>query len=321
MYNEAEVLGPLFERLIPVLDQIGESYEVIFIDDGSTDGSGDIIRECHRADPRVRLIEFSRNFGKEAALTAGLDHSVGRAVIPLDADLQDPPELIGEFVEKWREGYEVVYGQRSKRSEDTFFKRASANSFYSVMHRMAGIDMPANAGDFRLMDRAVVDALKRLREHNRFMKGLFSWVGFRQIAVTYDRPARAAGQTKFNYWKLWNFAIDGMTGFSNLPLKLAGYVGILTSVGAIGYGGYLLVRTLIYGIDVPGYASTMVAVLLLGGMQLMVLGVIGEYLGRTYTESKQRPLYVVREQVGVGEPVGQAVPVEPKEPKDVNATA
>ncbi len=302
MYNEREVLETFFARLLQVLDGIGESFEVLCVDDGSTDGSGDMVRQMHEDDARIRLIEFSRNFGKEAALTAGLDYATGQAVIPVDADLQDPPELIADFVAKWREGFEVVYGQRVSRKEDTFLKRVTAGWFYSVMHRLAGIDMPANAGDFRLLDRRVVDALIRLREHNRFMKGLFSWVGFRQCAIPYERPARAAGQTKFNYWKLWNFALDGVTGFSTLPLKMAGYFGFLTSVGSIAYGGFLLVRTLVYGIEVPGYASTMVAVLLLGGLQLMVLGIIGEYLGRTYTEAKQRPLYVIREAVGLDEP-------------------
>jgi glycosyltransferase involved in cell wall biosynthesis len=299
MFNEEDVLAPLFERLVPVLERLGESFEIICVDDGSSDRTAEIVRSRSAKDPRIKLIGFSRNFGKEAALTAGLDHARGDAVIPLDADLQDPPELIGALVGKWREGYDVVYGLRASRDRDTLHTRLSAQLFYALMRRMAGIDMPSNAGDFRLMDRRVVDALKGLREHNRFMKGLFAWIGFRQVAVPYERPERAAGRTKFNYWKLWNFAIDGFTGFSTLPLRLAGYVGFLTALTSLVYGAYLVIRTLVSGVDVPGYASLMVAVLFLGGLQLIVLGVIGEYLGRSYTEAKKRPLYIVRERMGL----------------------
>lgn len=298
MYDEEAVLNTFFARLVPLLEDLGESHEIILVDDGSTDYSADIVRKLHQDNPQIKLIELSRNFGKESALTAGLDYASGEAVIPLDADLQDPPELIRTFVQKWREGYDVVYGVRAKRDRDTFLKRVSAGVFYASIRRLAGFEMPSNAGDYRLMDRRVVDALGRLREQNRFMKGLFAWVGFKQIGVPYERPARAAGETKFGYWRLWNFAIDGFTGFTTLPLRLAGYVGFFTAFIAVAYGTYLVIRTIFSGVDVPGYASLMVAVLFLSGLQLMVLGVIGEYLGRSYSEAKKRPLYVVRDSLG-----------------------
>lgn len=299
MYNEEEVLPILFARLREVMDELQESYEIICINDGSTDRTAAMLDEEHQRDPRIKVLNFSRNFGKELALTAGLDHANGQAVVPLDADLQDPPELIGQFLAHWREGYDVVFGVREQRNMDTRAKRWSAGAFYQLINRLAGIRIPANAGDFRLMDRRVVHALRGLREQNRFMKGLFAWVGFRQTSVSYRRPERAAGTTKFNYWQLWNFAIDGITGYSTLPLRLAGYAGLITAVLALGYGGYLVVRTLVYGVSVPGYASLMVAVLFLGGLQLMVLGVIGEYLGRLYHESKHRPLYIVESARGL----------------------
>ena len=282
MYNEEHVLRTFFDRITPVVESLDLECELIFVDDGSTDSSVEIVREQHAKDRRIKLVSFSRNFGKENALTAGLDHATGDVVIPIDADLQDPPELIAKFVAKWREGYEVVYGVRSKRDQDSAAKRTSAKMFYTIFGRLVGFDMPANAGDFRLMDRRVVDALGGLRERNRFMKGLFAWVGFRQIGVPYERPERAAGATKFNYWRLWNFAIDGFTGFTTLPLRLAGYIGMLTAIAAVIYGVFLVMRTWIYGVDVAGYASLMVAVLFLGGLQLMVLGIIGEYIGRAY---------------------------------------
>ena len=301
MFNEEDVLPILFNRLSKYLEQLGETYEIICVNDGSSDRTAELLAEAHNADNRIKFLNFSRNFGKEVALTAGLDASSGDAVIPIDADLQDPPELIASFLEKWREGYDVVYGVRRHRDTDTFIKRWSAIEFYRIINRLSGVHIPANTGDFRLMDRRVVDAACRLREHNRFMKGLFAWVGFKQTSVPYDRPERAAGQTKFNYWRLWNFALDGITGFSTVPLRIAGYIGMLTAIAAMVYGGILLGRTLIYGVDVPGYASIMVALLLIGGLQLIVLGVIGEYLGRLYEESRKRPLYIVESAGGLPE--------------------
>ncbi|WP_302478768.1 glycosyltransferase family 2 protein [Ruegeria arenilitoris] len=299
MFNEEGALPDLFKRLGEVMEKIGESYEIICVNDGSTDETARMLTEAHDRDSRIKVLNFSRNFGKEIALTAGLDATSGAAVIPIDADLQDPPELIAAFLEKWREGYDVVYGVRRSRDTDTVLKRWSAEKFYKFINMLSGVSIPANTGDFRLMDRRVVGAVVRLREHNRFMKGLFAWVGFRHAEVFYDRPERIAGKTKFNYWRLWNFALDGITGFSTVPLRIAGYIGMLTAIGAIFYGIFLTLRTLIYGIDVPGYASLMVAVLLIGGLQLIVLGVIGEYLGRLYEESRKRPLYIVESSLGL----------------------
>jgi polyisoprenyl-phosphate glycosyltransferase len=299
MYNEEDVIAGFFERLGGVLAGLGLSYEIICVNDGSRDRTRELLAEAHARDPHIKVLNLSRNFGKETALTAGLDHASGQAVIPIDADLQDPPELIADMVARWREGYDVVLAVRRTRATDTWTKRATARAFYSTINHMTRIRITANAGDFRLMDRRVVEALGRLREHNRFMKGLFAWVGFRQTEVLYDRPERTAGQSKFNYWRLWNFALDGITGFSTLPLRLAGYFGLLVAAAALVYGAWLVVRTLVQGTDVPGYASLMVAVLFLGGVQLVVLGVIGEYLGRTFEETKHRPIYIVDSTLGL----------------------
>ena len=297
-YNEEEVLDILFARLGEVLASLGESYEIVCVNDGSRDRTAEILAVHHARDPRIRVINLARNFGKELALTAGLDATRGRAVVPLDADLQDPPELIGEFLRLWREGYDVVYAVRDARDTDSWLKRTTANAFYAMLRRVSNVDIPPNAGDFRLMDARVVEALRGIRERNRFMKGLFSWVGFRQTSVGYQRPVRAPGKTKFNYWKLWNFALDGITGYSTVPLRVATYFGLIFALLAMLYGIYLLVRTMLWGTDVPGYASTMVAVIFMGGIQLVVLGIIGEYLGRLYSEAKGRPLYIVESRLG-----------------------
>lgn len=299
-YNEEDVLDILFARLGEVLAGLGESYEIICVNDGSRDRTAEILAAHHARDPRIRVINLARNFGKELALTAGLDATCGRAVVPLDADLQDPPELIGDFLRLWREGYDVVYAVRDARDTDSWLKRTTANAFYAMLRRVSNVEIPPNAGDFRLMDARVVEALRGLRERNRFMKGLFSWVGFRQTSIGYQRPVRAAGKTKFNYWKLWNFALDGITGYSTVPLRVATYFGLLFALLAMLYGLYLLIRTMIWGTDVPGYASTMVAVIFMGGIQLVVLGIIGEYLGRLYSEAKGRPLYIVESRLGFG---------------------
>jgi len=300
MYNEAAVIPILLERLTQVLTSLGESYEIVLVNDGSTDETAELLEVACDANPNLRVIHFSRNFGKEVALTAGLDYTSGQAVVPMDADLQDPPELIETLLERWRAGYEVVHCRRRDRNADSWIKRVTAHMFYALMSRIAGIDVPANSGDFRLMDRRVVVALRQLRERNRFMKGLFAWVGFRQTFVDYERPARAAGTTKFRYWRLWTFALDGITGQSTVPLRVAGYLGLLSAIVAIIYGIYLILRTLTSGVDVPGYASLMVAVLLMGGTQLIVLGIIGEYLGRVLEESKNRPLYIISGWRGFG---------------------
>ena len=301
-YNEEDVLHLLFARLHSVLEGLGESYEIVCVNDGSRDRTAEILNAAHGADARIKVVHLARNFGKELALTAGLDYATGAAVVPLDADLQDPPELIAEFLRLWREGFDVVFAVRDDRETDSWLKRTTATAFYALLGRLSNVAIPQNAGDFRLMDRRVVDALKHLRERNRFMKGLFSWVGFRQTSIRYKRPERAAGRTKFNYWKLWNFALDGITGYSTVPLRIAGYSGLIFAFIAMIYGAFLMLRTMVSGVDVPGYASLMVAVVFMGGVQLVVLGIIGEYLGRLYSEAKQRPLYIVDEVLGLEPP-------------------
>lgn len=292
-YNESDALGPFFERVTGGLADLGVSWEIVCVNDGSADDTLARLVAATRREPRLRVVDLSRNFGKEAALTAGLDAARGHAVVPIDVDLQDPPELIGEMLAQWRAGYDVVYAARRLRGTDSWFKRVTASGFYRLYNLMTTVEIPPHAGDFRLMDRRVVDALKLLPERNRFMKGLFAWLGFRQTCVYYDRPARQEGTTKFNYWKLWNFALDGLTSFTTVPLRIWTYIGGSIAVLAFLYAAFLILRTLISGIDVPGYASLMVVILFLGGVQLVSLGIIGEYLGRTYNEVKQRPVYLV----------------------------
>lgn len=299
IYNEEQNIDYLFERLELTLDRIGLSYEVICINDGSRDRTLEKLVEHHQRNSRIKVINLSRNFGKELALTAGINFANGLAVIPMDADLQDPPELIENLIEKWREGFDVVYATRRTRQGETWLKRLTANAFYRVIGQMSAITIPCDTGDFRLLDRRVVTALKQLPERTRFMKGLFAWVGFRQTAIYYDRDRRYQGKTKWNYWRLWNFAVDGITSFSLAPLKIWSYIGIILSCIAFSYALFLVLRTLIFGVDVPGYASLMVVLLFLGGMQLVTLGIIGEYLGRVYEEVKGRPLYLIRETYGI----------------------
>ncbi|MGD1806986.1 glycosyltransferase family 2 protein [Dapis sp. BLCC M126] len=296
-YNEEPNLDYLFERLISVLETLGMTYEIICVNDGSRDNTLNYLIEHHNRNSVIKVVNLSRNFGKEVAMSAGLDYSTGKAVILIDADLQDPPELIGDMVGKWHEGYDVVYGTRKSRSGG-WLKQITANGFYRIIQKMTSIKIPQDTGDFRLMDRQVIEAIKQLPETHRFMKGLFAWVGFKQIAVKYDRPPRYKGETKWNYWKLWNFALEGITSFSAVPLKIWSYIGLFISCIAFVYAAYLIFRTLIFGIDVPGYASLMVVTLFLGGVQLITLGVMGEYLGRIYAEVKRRPLYLVRESYG-----------------------
>lgn len=310
LYNEADNVDALLARLEPVMETLlaplRQSYEIIFVDDGSADGTADKIVAHRKRNRSIKLISLSRNFGKETALTAGLDHACGAAVVPLDADLQDPPELIPALFEKWREGYEVVYAKRAAREGDTRAKRVTASWFYRVHNWIADVVIPADTGDFRLMDRRVVDALMHLRERGRFMKGLFAWVGFRQIGIEYRREPRAAGTSKWRYFRLWNLALDGITSSSTAPLRIWTYVGFAISSLAFLYGMFLLLRTIILGVDVPGYTSIMVAVLFMGGINLLTLGIIGEYLGRTYLESKKRPLYLVRDYQGFDHTITQA---------------
>jgi len=299
LYNEEENIDILFKRVIDALESLKMTYEIICINDGSKDKTLDILIDYHLNNSDIKVINLSRNFGKDIALTAGIDYASGNAVIPIDADLQDPPELIGEMVSKWQEGYDIVYATRKTRQSETWFKRSTANAFYVLLDKITKISIPRNTGDFRLLDRKAVEALKRLPERTRFMKGLFAWVGFKSTYILFERQPRYQGNTKWNYWKLWNFALDGITSFSLLPLKIWTYIGLIISLLSLFYASFLVVRTIFLGIDVPGYASLMVAILFLGGIQLITLGIIGEYLGRVYEEIKGRPLYLVRDLYGL----------------------
>ncbi|MGO4552497.1 glycosyltransferase family 2 protein [Lysobacter sp. 2RAF19] len=295
-FDEAQALPLLHPRLQAVLDglaQDGLPGRVLYVDDGSRDATWSVLQSIAASDARVALLRLSRNFGKEAALTAGLDHVGDDAVLILDADGQDPPELIPQFVAHWREGFDDVHGQRQAREGETWAKRATAHAFYRVIGRLSRTPVPPDTGDFRLLSPRAVAALRQLRERNRFMKGLFGWVGFRQIAVPYVRAPRAAGQTKFNFWRLWNFAIEGITGFSTAPLRVATYIGLLTALLAFIYAVWVIVKALAWGDPVAGWPTMMAVILFLGGVQLIALGTIGEYLGRLYEEAKQRPLYLV----------------------------
>ena len=293
-YNEFPVLEEFHQRISDVLGATGMSYEIIYIDDGSTDDTAVLLNRLRDEDPAVAVIELSRNFGKEVALTAGLDHARGDAIIIIDADLQDPPELIDEFLREWRNGYDIVYGRRTDREGESWLKITTAKWFYRVINRLSDVEIPRDSGDFRLISRRALDALLSLRETHRYMKGLYAWVGFPQKEILYLRQARAAGDSKWNYWRLWNFALEGITSFSDVPLKMSTYLGVLTSSAAFLYGLYFLVRTMVLGNPVPGYPSLILVVLFLGGVQLICLGIIGEYLARTYNESKSRPLYFVK---------------------------
>lgn len=295
VFNEAEIVDLFIDKVYEVFkSQSSVHLEIVFVNDGSTDGTLERLLKWQEKDSRLRIVDLSRNFGKEAALTAGLQSANGQVVVPIDVDLQDPPELILEMIAKWREGYEVVLGRRINRDSDSWTKRASANWFYRIHNKIAHPKLPENVGDFRLMDRSVIDALKELPESRRFMKGLFAWVGFRTTYVDYARAERVAGTTKFDGWKLWNFALEGVTSFSTDPLRIWTYLGLLVSFISFMFAIFIALKVLIYGIDVPGYASLMVAVTFLGGLQLIGIGVIGEYLGRTYIESKRRPVFLVR---------------------------
>jgi polyisoprenyl-phosphate glycosyltransferase len=297
-YNEAEVLPTFHARLANVMGALGESWEVVFVNDGSNDATLAMMEDLQSADPHVVVVNLSRNFGKEIAITAGLDHAVGDAVIVIDADLQDPPEIIPHLVLGWRQGFDTVYAQRRRRHGETWVKKATANAFYRVMQRIGRVHLPPDTGDFRLISRRVVEALGQLREQHRFMKGLFAWVGYPSKAVFYDRAPRQAGQTKWNYWRLWNFALEGITSFTVMPLKIATYLGLIIGLLAAVYLCIILVKTILFGNPVAGYPSLMAVVLFLGSAQLVTLDVIGEYLGRVFKETKCRPLYLVERHLG-----------------------
>lgn len=295
VYNEQDVL-PLFKKRIKaVMQSCDITWRVIFVDDGSSDDSLAQMKTINEADGRFGYLSLSRNFGKEYALTAGLDHASADAAVVIDVDLQDPPELIPDMIAQWHQGYEVVYATRKARHGESMAKKATASWFYRIINSMSKIDIPKDTGDYRLMSRKAYTAVNKLRERNRFMKGLFAWVGFKQKQLYFEREPRAAGETKWNYGKLWRFALDGITSFSYLPLRFATWIGMTVASFAFLYGAVIIIKTLFLGNDVPGYPSLMVVILFLGGIQLTALGIIGEYLGRMFNESKQRPLYLVNE--------------------------
>lgn len=295
VYNEAESLPHFLRRMAEVLGPLKIGYEIVLVDDGSRDRSWSIMKKAAASNGALRLLRFSRNFGKEAALAAGLDHAAGRAVIPIDTDLQDPPELIPEMLERWRKGADVVLAVRRWRNDDTFLKRTSANMFYRLFNGMSKVPLAPNAGDYRLLDRKVVEALKALPERTRFLKGLFAWVGFRQEVVLFDRPERVAGTTKWNYWRLWNYALEGIFSFSTMPLRVWTYLGMAIALPSFGFVLWILWQATVLGQTPPGYASLMVAITFLGSIQLIGLGLVGEYISRIFEETKRRPLYIIAE--------------------------
>lgn len=301
--DEEEAIAPFLERVAPILDGLlaDGAWEILFVDDGSEDNTLAAVLQAHGRDPRILALSLSRNFGKEAALTAGLDFARGQAVIPIDVDLQDPPEVIGAMLAKWREGHEVVYGVRTNRGTDSLPKRLTADLYYRAHNYLSSDKIPEHAGDFRLLDRAVVEIIRAMPERNRFMKGLFAWSGFRQAAVEYERAPRRVGKTKFRYWKLWTLALDGITSASTMPLRIWSYIGVVIAFLTFVYAVWVVVKTILFGSDVAGYPSLLVAILFFGGLQLISLGVLGEYVGRILIETKRRPLYVVRTKIGFDE--------------------
>lgn len=301
VFNEGENVEALVARLVPILENTVARFELLFVDDGSEDDTFARIERLALVDQRIRALRFSRNFGKEIALAAGLDHALGDAVVLIDADLQHPPETIATFVEKWRAGYDMVYGQRVDRQTDSPLRRWATSQFYTLFRKFGEVPLPEGAGDYRLMDRKVVEALKRLGERARFSKGLYAWVGFRSIGVPFEVQERAHGTSKWGYRKLTRFAFDGISSFSTLPLKLATYSGLVISACAFTYAVVMAMRTLILGADVPGFPSIIVSVSFFSGIQLVFLGVIGEYIGRIFAEVKRRPLYVIADELGGGE--------------------
>ena len=294
-YNEEDVIGEFHSRLTSVLDTLPLDAEILYVNDGSHDRTMELLSDLHDSDDRVAVIDLSRNFGKEIAMSAGLEHAKGDAVVVIAADLQDPPELIATFIDEWVAGYDVVYAKRTNRKGETLLKKGTAHLFYRVMQKLSDFPIPEDTGDYRLMSRRAVDALCKMPERHRFMKGLFEWSGFKQKAVLYNRDERYAGTSKWNYLKLWSFAIEGITSFTIAPLKFASYFGGGIALLAFFYGSYMVVKTLLYGNPVPGYPSLITIVLFLGGVQLTAIGLLGEYVGRIFTESKQRPLYFVQE--------------------------
>lgn len=294
-YNEEEVLTEFHKAVDKVLSKLTADIEIVYINDGSTDNTLSIISGLRANDKRITLIDLSRNFGKEIALTAGLHKAAGDAVVIIDADLQDPPELIPELIKEWENGYDVVYAKRTRRDGESFLKKTTAHYFHRIIQHVGKFNIPEDTGDFRILSRRAVNALNTFKEHHRFMKGLFAWIGFKQKAVFYNRDSRHAGKSKWSYWRLWNFALDGITSFTIAPLKISTYLGTFTALSAFAYGVYMVIETLLHGNKVPGYPSLIVIILMLGGIQLVAIGILGEYLGRIFNETKQRPLYFINE--------------------------
>ena len=294
-YNEEEVLTEFHEAVDIALSRLPFDLEIVYINDGSTDATLEIINDLRNDDKRVTLIDLSRNFGKEIALSAGLHKAAGDAVVIIDADLQDPPGLIPELIDEWQNGYDVVYAKRTLRNGESFLKKTTAHFFHRIIQHVGNFSIPEDTGDFRILSRRAVNALNTFKEHHRFMKGLFAWIGFKQKAVYYKRDSRRAGKSKWSYWRLWNFALDGITSFTIAPLKISTYIGTITALSAFGYGIYMMIDTLLHGNEVPGYPSLIVIILILGGVQLVAIGILGEYLGRIFNETKQRPLYFINE--------------------------
>lgn len=292
-YCEEDMCDLFLKETTAVLNELNKPFEIVCVNDGSTDNTLANLLQAKKNYPNIKIINLSRNFGKEAALTAGLDYAKGEVIIPIDADLQDPPDLIKEFIAHWEEGYDVVLAKRIDRSSDSIAKRITAHLFYKVHNKISHTKIPKNVGDYRLITRKVLNAIRELPENQRFMKGIFAWVGFRTATLEYKRDKRKAGKTSFNVWKLWNLAIEGITSFSTVPLQIWLYVGILVSLLSFIYGSYMILRTLFFGVDVPGYASLLTSILFLGGIQLIGFGILGEYIGRIYMESKRRPTYIV----------------------------
>lgn len=295
VFNEERVLPMFHERLKRTFTQLQETWEVIYIDDGSTDDSYEILQKLQSTNPNVGLARFTRNFGKEEAMTAGLRLATGDAIVVIDSDLQDPPELIPLMIDAWRDGADIVNMRRRRRHGESWLKKVTAHLFYRLINRLSEVPVAEDVGDFRLLSRRAVDALNLLEERNRFMKGLFAWIGYRKVTIDYDRDARAAGETKWRYWRLWNFALEGITGFTIAPLKIATYIGSICAGATIIYAIYFLFKTMVVGEEVKGFPTLIVTVLILGGLQLMAVGIIGEYLGRLFIESKRRPLYLMEE--------------------------
>ncbi len=298
-YNEQENIKNFYTIIKPILDKCSKTWEIIFINDGSKDKTLEILKELNQIDERVKIISFSRNFGKEIALTAGLDYANSDISIPIDTDLQDPPELIFEMIKYWQDGYDIVYAKRKVREGETFMKLFSASMFYKLIGKMSPTYIPENVGDFRLLNKKVVLEIRKLKEKTRFMKGIFSWVGFKSKEILFERKKRDAGVSKFNFWKLWNFAIDGITSFSMFPLRIFLYSGFFIMLFSFLYAIFIIFKTLYFGSDLAGYPSLMVTILFFGGMNMFAIGVIGEYIGRVYEEVKNRPLYVVEELYGL----------------------